>query len=177
MLKQLGRLERTRSIIIVGFAVLMAVSLIFFYAPGRNSNYLEPTKSTEVVAKVNGAEVTVADIALQKEAVQSRYGGQISLAQLGLTNERILDGVIQKKIIEQEALRLGLAPPQPTLLPKFVSSLEIRLRASTSISTPTKILSGTGKLPRHNRETSNALSNSFTINWLIEICEPLSRPA
>ncbi|MFZ0061961.1 MAG: peptidyl-prolyl cis-trans isomerase [Pyrinomonadaceae bacterium] len=112
MLKQLGRLERTRSIIIVGFAVLMAVSLIVFYAPGRNTNYLEPTKSTEVVAKVNGAEVTVADVALQKEAVQSRYGGQISLAQLGLTNEKILDGVIQRKIIEQEALRLGLAPSQ-----------------------------------------------------------------
>ena len=112
MLKQLGRLERTRSIIIVGFAVLMAVSLIVFYAPGRNSNYLEPTKSTEVVAKVNGDKVTVADVALQKEAVQSRYGGQISLAQLGLTNERILDGVIQKKIIAQEATRLELYPSQ-----------------------------------------------------------------
>ena len=112
MLKQLGRLERTRSIIIVGFAVLMAVSLIVFYAPGRNSNYLEPTKSTAVIAKVNGDEVTLADVALQKEAVRSRYGGQISLAQLGLTNERILDGVIQRKIIEQEAARLGLAPSQ-----------------------------------------------------------------
>lgn len=112
MLKQLGRLERTRSIIIVAFAVLMAVSLIVFYAPGRNANYLEPTKNTEVVAKVNGAEVTVADVALQKEAMQSRYGGQISLAQLGLTNENILEGVIQKKIIEQEAARLGLAPSQ-----------------------------------------------------------------
>lgn len=112
MLKQLGRLERTRSIIIVGFAVLMAVSLIVFYAPGRNANYLEPTKNTEVVAKVNGAEVTVADVALQKEAMQSRYGGQISLAQLGLTNESILEGVIQKKIIEQEAARLSLAPSQ-----------------------------------------------------------------
>ncbi|HEU4479293.1 MAG TPA: peptidyl-prolyl cis-trans isomerase [Pyrinomonadaceae bacterium] len=112
MLKQLGRLERTRSIIIVGFAVLMAVSLIVFYAPGRNTNYLEPTKNTEVVAKVDGAEVTVADVALQKESVKSRYGGQVNLAQLGLTNERILDGVIRKKIIEQEAARLGLAPSQ-----------------------------------------------------------------
>jgi peptidyl-prolyl cis-trans isomerase D len=112
MLKQLGRLERTRSIIIVGFAVLMAVSLIVFYAPSRNTNYLEPTKNTDVVAKVNGSEVTVADVALQKEAVQSRYGGQISLAQLGLTNESILEGVIQKKIIEQEAERLSLSPSQ-----------------------------------------------------------------
>lgn len=112
MLKQLGRLERTRSIIIVGFAVLMAVSLIVFYAPGRNTNYLEPTRNTEVVAKVNGAEVTVADVAVQKESVKSRYGGRISLAQIGLTNERILDGVVRKKIIEQEAVRLGLAPSQ-----------------------------------------------------------------
>ncbi|MDQ3472492.1 MAG: peptidyl-prolyl cis-trans isomerase [Acidobacteriota bacterium] len=112
MLKQLGRLERTRSIIIVGFAVLMAVSLIVFYAPGRNTNYLEPSKNTDVVAEVNGAEVTVADVALQKEAMQSRYGGQISLAQLGLTNESILEGVIQKKIIEQEAARLSLSPSQ-----------------------------------------------------------------
>lgn len=112
MLKQLGRLERTRGVIIVGFALLMAVSLIVFYAPGRNTNYLEPTKSTAVVAKVNGDHVTVADVALQREAIQSRYGGQISLAQLGLTNERILDGVIQKKIIEQEAKRLGLYPSQ-----------------------------------------------------------------
>ena len=112
MLKQLGRLERTRSIIIVGFAVLMAVSLIVFYAPGRNSNYLDATKSTEVVAKVNGDKVTVADVALQKEAIQSRYGGQISLAQLGLTNERILDGVIEKKIIAQEATRSELYPSQ-----------------------------------------------------------------
>jgi hypothetical protein len=35
MLKQLGRLERTRSIIIVGFAVLMAVSLIVFMRQGE----------------------------------------------------------------------------------------------------------------------------------------------
>ncbi|MEP6922484.1 MAG: SurA N-terminal domain-containing protein [bacterium] len=112
MLKQLGRLERTRSIIIVGFAVLMAVSLIVFYAPGRNARFTEPTKNAEVIAKVNGDEVTVADIALQKESVQARYGGQISLAQLGLTNERILDGLIQKKIVEQEATRLGLYPSE-----------------------------------------------------------------
>ncbi|MEP6636726.1 MAG: peptidyl-prolyl cis-trans isomerase [Acidobacteriota bacterium] len=112
MLKQLGRLERTRSIIIVGFAVLMAASLILFYAPGRTAHYLEPTKSAEIIAKVGGDEVTVADVALQKESIQARYGGQISLAQLGLTNDRILDGLIQKKIVEQESLRLGLAPSE-----------------------------------------------------------------
>ena len=46
MLKQLGRLERTRNIVILGFAVLMAVSLIVFYAPGRSAGTLDPTKNT-----------------------------------------------------------------------------------------------------------------------------------
>ena len=67
MLKQLSRLERTRSIIIVGFAVLMAVSLIVFYAPGRNSSNLEPSKNTALVATVNGEEITVAEVARLKE--------------------------------------------------------------------------------------------------------------
>ena len=35
MLKQLRRFERTRNIVILLFAILMAVSLIVFYAPGR----------------------------------------------------------------------------------------------------------------------------------------------
>lgn len=111
MLKQMSRLKHTRRIIILGFVLLMAVSLIVFYGPGRNSNALEPSKDTTVVAKVGGDEITVADIAGQKETMQARYGG-ISLAQLGLTDKRILDGLIQKKIVEQEAIRLGLFPSE-----------------------------------------------------------------
>ena len=67
MLKQLGRLERTRNIIILGFAVLMAVSLIIFYAPGRNATSLDPAKNTTVIAKVGSAEITVADVAQIRE--------------------------------------------------------------------------------------------------------------
>ncbi len=44
MLKQLGRLERTRNIVILVFAILMAVSLIFFYAPGRSASNIDPTQ-------------------------------------------------------------------------------------------------------------------------------------
>jgi peptidyl-prolyl cis-trans isomerase D len=108
MLKQLGRLERTRSIIIIGFAVLMAVSLIIFYAPGRNSNNVEPSKSTEVIAKVNGDEITVAQVAQLKENYTQMFGGRISLAQLG-GNKRFLDGLIRDRVVAQEATRLGLA--------------------------------------------------------------------
>jgi len=107
MLKQLSRLERTRSIVIIGFAVLMAVSLVFFYAPGRNST-VEPSKSTQVVAEVGDDEVTVGDLARVTANFQQMYGGQISLAQLGGT-KRFLDGLIRDRLVAQEAARLGLS--------------------------------------------------------------------
>ncbi len=107
MLKQLSRLERTRSIVIIGFVVLMAVSLVFFYAPGRNSS-VEPTTSTQVVAEVGSDEVTVGDLSRATANFQQMYGGQISLAQLG-GSKRFLDGLISDRVVAQEAARLGLS--------------------------------------------------------------------
>jgi peptidyl-prolyl cis-trans isomerase D len=107
MLKQLSRLERTRSVVIIGFAVLMAVSLVFFYAPGRNSS-VEPSKNTQVVAEVDGDDITVADLARVTANFQQMYGGQISLAQLGGA-KRFLDGLIRDRLVAQEAARLGLS--------------------------------------------------------------------
>jgi peptidyl-prolyl cis-trans isomerase D len=118
MLKQLGRLERTRNIIIVGFAVLMAVSLIIFYAPGRNANSLDPAKNTTVVAKVGSAEITVADVARIRENYRQMFGGRISLAQLG-GNRRFVDGLISKHVIAQEAERLGLGASDAELADKI----------------------------------------------------------
>lgn len=112
MLKQLSRLERSRKFVIVGFAILMAVSLVVFFTPNRGANAVEPTKSEEVLAKVNGDRVTVADFALQKVSIQERFsqfGSQISLTQMGFSDQRILDGLLQQRIIAQEAERLGLA--------------------------------------------------------------------
>ncbi|MCA1605724.1 MAG: SurA N-terminal domain-containing protein, partial [Acidobacteria bacterium] len=108
MLKQLSRLERTRSIIIVGFAVLMAVSLIVFYAPNRNSSIVEPTKSTEVVAKVGGEEITVAEVARRKENYLQYFGGRVTMAQLG-GYKRFVEGLIRDRVVSQEAARLGLS--------------------------------------------------------------------
>ena len=98
MLKQLGRLERTRNIIILGFAILMAVSLIFFYAPGRTASNIDPSKNTEVVAKVGSATITVADVALIRENYRQMFGNRISLSQLG-GNKRFLDGLLSKHVI------------------------------------------------------------------------------
>jgi peptidyl-prolyl cis-trans isomerase D len=118
MLKQLSKLERTRGIIIIGFAVLMAVSLVIFYAPGRNSSNLDPAKNNAVVAKVGSTEITVADIAQVRENYRQMFGGRISLAQLG-GNKRFLEGLISKHAIAQEAERLGLGASDAELADKI----------------------------------------------------------
>lgn len=107
MLKQLRQLERTRYFIIVGFAILMAVSLVIFYAPSRSANTLNPALNTEVVAKVGSRRITVADVARLRDNYAQMFGSRISMAQLGGT-KRFLEGLIGKHVISQEAERLGL---------------------------------------------------------------------
>ena len=105
MLKQLGRLERTRNIVILGFAVLMAVSLIVFYAPGRSAGSIDPSKNTELVAKVGSNSITVADLTRERQSY-ARFGPQM-MAQFG--NRAVLEGLINKYVILAEAERLGLS--------------------------------------------------------------------
>lgn len=111
MLKQLSKFERTSKVLILGFVALMAVSLVLFFRPNSGSSGIEPTKSAEVVASVGGEDITLGEFATQKQNLQmnfARFGGQISLTQMGYTDDKILDGLIQKKIAVQEARRLGL---------------------------------------------------------------------
>ena len=111
MLKQLSRFERTSKVLILGFVALMAVSLVLFFRPNSGSTNIEPTKSTEVLATVSSDVVTVGEFATQKQNIQARfsqYSAQISLAQIGYSDPRILDGLILQKVSAQEAARLGL---------------------------------------------------------------------
>ena len=111
MLKQLSKFERTSKVLILGFVALMAVSLVLFFRPGGSSSAVEPTKSNDVVASVNGEDITLGEFATQKQNLQmqfSRFGGQVSLTQMGYTDDKILDGLIQRKVAVQEARRLGL---------------------------------------------------------------------
>src|SRR5688572_8662614 len=107
MLKQLGRLERTRNIVILGFAILMAVSLVFFYAPGRSASNIDPTENTEAVAKVGSDTISVAELARMRENIMQAYGRQMNLGAFG-GSRYFLDGLIKKRVIVQEAERLGL---------------------------------------------------------------------
>jgi peptidyl-prolyl cis-trans isomerase D len=108
MLKQLSRMKHTSRIIIFGFVLLMAVSLIVFYGPGRSSNTLEPSKNTEVVAKVGRDEITIAEVARLKENYLQMFGGRVSVSQLG-GYKRFVDGLIRDRVVAQEAARLGLS--------------------------------------------------------------------
>jgi peptidyl-prolyl cis-trans isomerase D len=113
MLKFFNRLERTRNIVIVSFAVLVTIGMVVVgYNRGGSAVITNPFKSNEPLAKVNGDEVTVADFALLKKKIENQYsqfGGQISLAQLGMTDDRILDQAINARVAAQEARRLGLS--------------------------------------------------------------------
>ncbi len=112
MLKQLSRFKGTSKVLIWGFIAVLAAGLVLFFKPaGSGSGTLDPTKSTEVLASVAGDDITVGDFVTQKQSIQqqfSRFGGQISLLQMGYTDERILTGLILKKLTVQEAERLGL---------------------------------------------------------------------
>jgi peptidyl-prolyl cis-trans isomerase D len=125
MLKQLSRFERTSKVLILGFVGLMAVSLVLFFRPNGSSSALEPAKSTEVLATVGGNEVTVGDFTTRKLNLQgqfSRFGGQVSLLQMGYTDERILDGLILNKVTVQEAARLGLGASEEEVIDRIAKT-------------------------------------------------------
>src|SRR5919202_2913324 len=112
MLKFFSRLERTRGVVIISFAVLVVLGLVVAgYNRGGGLANANPFRSKEVLAKVGGDEVTVADYTLLKKKIEGQYsqfGGQINLAQVGMTPDRILDQAINSRVALQEARRLGL---------------------------------------------------------------------
>lgn len=109
MLRQLSRLERSRKGLLLGFALLMGLSLVIFYAPGRNGANANPSENRETAAKVGSDKITVADITQLRQSYEQMFGGQFPIAQLG-GSRRLLDGLIRDRIVAQEAARLGLQP-------------------------------------------------------------------
>ncbi|MBA3692954.1 MAG: SurA N-terminal domain-containing protein [Acidobacteria bacterium] len=100
MLKFFSRMERTRNFVLLVFAILMVVSLIFFYAPTRGDVAGNLTRNEETVAKVGSEQVTVADVALQQETMsQNRQP---------VPSKTMLSQIIGQRLIRIEANRLGL---------------------------------------------------------------------
>jgi peptidyl-prolyl cis-trans isomerase D len=102
MLKFFTRLEKTRNFFILIFAVLMAGSLVFFYAPTRNTVGVNLANSTETAASVSGQKISVGELFRQKENYSRYSQGRPFPA------KSLLNGLIGSRIMRVEAERLGL---------------------------------------------------------------------
>lgn len=100
MLKFFSRLERTRNFVLFIFAILLAASLVFFYAPSRNVNQSNLTNSSETAAKVGGEKVTVGEVATMQQTLGR--GGRTLPASF------LIDAMVRERMVRGEAARLGL---------------------------------------------------------------------
>ena len=100
MLKFFNRLEKTRNFVLLVFAILMAASLVFFYAPTQNNVSASLATSSETAASVAGEEITVGELYRQREAL----GAQASM----FPAKYLLNSMIGSRIMRVEAERLGL---------------------------------------------------------------------
>lgn len=102
MLKFFSRLERTRNLVILLFAVVVAFSMIFFYAPQQSGTQANLNFSDERAAVVGKGVITVGDIATEQENRSRMYQGRIPVQ-----TRQILESLITSKLTSQEAERLG----------------------------------------------------------------------
>ncbi len=102
MLKFIRRLEKTRSFVLLLFAVVMVLSLVLFYAPTNPDVGANLIRSEERAANVAGETITVGELARQKESY-ARFGqGQ------QFPTRMILDSLVSSRISRVEAARLDL---------------------------------------------------------------------
>ena len=137
MLKQLGRLERTRNIVILGFAILMAVSLIVFYAPGRSASNIDPTKNTEVVAKVGSDQHHCGRSRTHQRKLHADVWRPHQPGPAGRQQAFSRRPDQQARDFNQEAERLGLGASDEELAKRFGSSFPMR-PATLSVLKDTK---------------------------------------
>jgi|CXWL01.1.fsa_nt_gi peptidyl-prolyl cis-trans isomerase D len=104
MLKFFNRLEKTRNLVILLFAVIMIVSMVMIGASvmNRDSQGANLSQSEETVASVSGHKVTVGELVRQKENYSQFSRGQ------SFPSKMVLDGLIGSRITRVEAERLGL---------------------------------------------------------------------
>lgn len=116
MLKQLSRLEKTRNTILLLFVALMAVSLVLFYAPARNTDPgANLARSLDTAATVGSETITVGEIAIEQQNIAQRMAQQY--AQFGsqftpppTPAKTVLNDEISNRLIRLETARLGLTP-------------------------------------------------------------------
>lgn len=102
MLKFISKLEKTRNIVLLVFAIVMVLSLVLFYAPTRGDLAANLTTSTETAATVSGEYITVGELARQKENYARFSQGRPFPA------KTLLESLISSRVTRIEAARLGL---------------------------------------------------------------------
>jgi peptidyl-prolyl cis-trans isomerase D len=102
MLKFFSRLERTRNVIILLFAVLVIFGMVFFYAPHQATRATKLTLSDETAATVGSGKVTVGEVAAEQASRSRMYQGRMPVQ-----TKQILETLISSKLTSQEAERLG----------------------------------------------------------------------
>ncbi|HMS09571.1 MAG TPA: SurA N-terminal domain-containing protein, partial [Pyrinomonadaceae bacterium] len=102
MLKFISKLEKTRNIVLLVFAIVMVLSLVLFYAPTRGDLAANLTTSTETAASVSGEYITVGELARQKENYTRFSQGRPFPA------KTLLESLISSRVTRVEAARLGL---------------------------------------------------------------------
>ncbi len=100
MLKFFSRMERTRNVVLLIFAILMVASLVLFYAPASRVQQGDLSRDDTTVAKVGGEKITVAELSTQKENM-SRLGRSVPA-------KFFLDSMITQRIVREQAAKLGL---------------------------------------------------------------------
>lgn len=101
MLKFFRKMERTRNILLVFFAVVLVASLIVFGAMTSNQPQQNLSRSTETVAFVGNEKISVSEIAL----LQDRF---LRVRRQSLPTKFLLEGAIRERLIQLEAERLVL---------------------------------------------------------------------
>lgn len=103
MLKFFNRLEKTRNFFILGFAILMVISLVFWNRNSiGNGGNVNLAQSTQTAATVSGEKITVGEIVRQQENYSQFGRGQTIPAKM------IIEGMIGSRVARVEADRLGL---------------------------------------------------------------------
>ena len=102
MLKFFNRLEKTRNFVLLLFAILMVVSLVFVLQAVRCDGRADLAHSEETAAKVAGEKITVGELVPAKENITA------VTARAGISGKDDPERLIGSRIARVEAERLGL---------------------------------------------------------------------
>ncbi len=102
MLKFFSRLEKTRNVIILLFAIVVIAGMVLISRPSQSGRQENLNFSDETAAKVGNSVITVGEVATEQEG-RSRY----NQGKMPGQTKMILENLISSKLTSEEAIRMG----------------------------------------------------------------------